>query len=170
MNEFSRHANLLLIYILLGVLTGALIVEIYFNQPPCPLCQIQRLGMLGLISAELLNIRFGVRMPHYGLSYLSALVGITASIYQIMLHLCPGNIPYGSLIFGLRPYVWSFIVFACAIVGMSLLLFFYKPVERVEDPRKMSGLVGISFFLALLITVLNLIMSISHCQGFPFSC
>ena len=109
-------------------------------------------------------------MPHYWLSYLSALVGAAASIQQIMLHICPGSEPYGVLLFGLSTYVWAFIVFSCAILGMSLLLFFYKPVERIEGPRRLAGFGGIAFALALAVTVINIVVSLCYSQWNPFGC
>lgn len=155
MNEFSREINALIVYILSGVLIASMFIEFAYHQKPCPLCLLQRLGMIGVASGELLNIRFGVRIRHYALSYLSVAVGIFVSIWHILLHLCPGTSKAAITIFGHSMYVWAFIVFTCAFLGITFLLFFYKPQKQLEIPRRI-GLFPIgAFILITLITLVN---------------
>ncbi|MFM8350651.1 MAG: disulfide bond formation protein B, partial [Actinomycetales bacterium] len=44
----SRIINLLALAGLLVVLSGSLDLQFGFGEPPCPLCLIQRSGMIGL--------------------------------------------------------------------------------------------------------------------------
>jgi len=161
MNEFSREINALIVCILSGVLLSAMFVEFYYRQAPCPLCLIQRLGMIGIASGELLNLRFGIRMRHYALSYLSMVIGIGASIQHIILHICPGGKPVGFTVFGFSLYVWSFIVFVCAFLGMTLLLFCYKPKKKLEIPKKIGVFPLFAFILIALITFVNIFTTLA---------
>lgn len=158
MNEFSREINALIVYILSGVLLASMFIEFYHNQKPCPLCLLQRLGMIGVASGELLNIRFGIRMHHYALSYLSVAVGIFVSIWHILLHICPGASKAAVTVFGHSLYFWAFNVFTSAFLGITFLLFFYRPQKKLEIPKKI-GLFPIgAFVLITLITLANFVM------------
>ena len=166
MNEFARYMNALSILILSGVLIGAFVIEYGYHENPCPLCFLQRLFMIGVASGELLNLKFGIRMRHYAISFFSAVLGAGVSIRQITVHICPGEPSFGSPIFGLSLYTWAFLVFVCSILGMSLLLFFYSPKENAT-PRKMGWFPVFAFGLIFLITLANIYASFSLCGFGP---
>lgn len=134
MRFWERDLNALLIVILSGVLLSAFGVQFLFREQPCPLCMLQRLGMLGVACAAALNIWHGVRMSHYALMLLSALVGGFVALRQISLHVCPGFASFGFPVLGLSLYTWSFIVFVCVVLYVALLLFLYDPKETQEAP------------------------------------
>lgn len=163
MTEFARYVNALVIYILSGVLLGAYYIEYLWHEDPCPLCFLQRLGMIGVAVGELLNVRFGIRVRHYALSFFSAILGISVSIRQITLHICPGFPKFGEPVFGLDLYTWAFIVFACVILGNSLLLCFYNPWKTPIVPKEMNWFFRISFILIFLITLGNIFSVLQVC-------
>ena len=102
-------------------------------------------------------------MAHYALSYFSAVLGAAVSIRQILLHICPGSPKFGLPVFGLGLYTWAFIVFVCAILGVTLLLFFYKPKETTEQPKKVGKTCIAAFIVIGLITLGNLLATLSIC-------
>lgn len=157
MNEFARNVNAAIVLVIAGVLFGSIFVEFYMGVKPCPLCFLQKLAMIGFAASELLNLKFGVRTEHYALSYLSALFGSAVSISQILLHICPNPDMYPPMVvFGLGLYTWAFIVFVCAILANSILLFLYKPQVRMKRPAKLGTFPMIAFILISLITLANI--------------
>ncbi len=44
-----------------AIVTGAYIFQFVLHELPCPLCLLQRIGMLGAAFGLLLNVRFGLR-------------------------------------------------------------------------------------------------------------
>ncbi|AZE48322.1 hypothetical protein C4K04_2650 [Pseudomonas chlororaphis] len=68
---------------LLGVSFSLLIAFYYqlaLQEIPCPLCLLQRVGMIAMGFGFLMNIRFGIRSVHYGVALLGALLtGVIAS-------------------------------------------------------------------------------------------
>ena len=163
-----RFLNALHILILCGVLLGAYSVQFLLHEQPCPLCMLQRLSMIGIAFAALCNLKFGIRPLHYGLGILSAILGASVSLRQMALHICPQFPTFGEPLFGLDLYWWAFVVFACSILAIAVLLFLYK--KEQEKPHPLNWFEWGVFGLILLITAANVITTlmecgVSACQG-----
>lgn len=103
------------------MLVMTFVFQIVFNELPCPLCILQRIGCFGVALGFLLNLRFGLRPSHYSIALLSALFTSFVALRQVALHVIPGSGTYGDAIFGLHLYTWSFIV-SMLIVGVTILM------------------------------------------------
>jgi len=154
-----RFLNTLWIYILVGILLGAYIYQEVEAEIPCPLCMLQRLAMICMAIGPMLNLRVKVSTVHYGISLLSCIFGGTVSLRQIALHICPGFPTFGIRIFGLELYTWAFLVFACSLLGLALLLFLYKR----EEKRPLNLFEKGAFAAILLITLSNCITTFLEC-------
>lgn len=163
MQNLERDLNALVILILCGVLLGAFGVQIFLHEEPCPLCLLQRLGMIGVGSSLLLNVWFGVRPAHYGLALLSALTGGFVALRQISLHVCPGFSAFGIPVLGISLYTWSFFVFVCCGLSIALLLFLYKPNESDKEPQLLDFWGKSAFTLLFFVTVANIIATYWQC-------
>lgn len=83
---------------LLGICV-ALVVAFYYqlvrHELPCPICLLQRAGLIIAGFGFLFNLCFGLRGIHYGMVIIgSILTGVMAS-RQICLHIMPGDTGYG---------------------------------------------------------------------------
>ena len=120
-----RLINLIALLALLGVLTGSLDLQILVGEQPCPLCLLQRSGMIGLAVGPIMNLLWGMRPAHYAVSILAAFAGGAASTRQILLHIAtPGDSGYGPAFAGFHLYTWAFITFAVGAAGCAALLLF----------------------------------------------
>ena len=120
-----RLINLIALLGLLGVLTGSLDLQILVGEQPCPLCLLQRSGMIGLAVGPIMNLLWGMRPAHYALSILAAVVGAAGSTRQILLHISdPADPGYGPEVMGYHLYTWAFITFAIGAAGCAALLLF----------------------------------------------
>ena len=123
MIEPRKLLNILDLIAICGILLLAFYIQFFWHEEPCPLCLLQRLGMIGIGIGMLMNVKFGVSSKHYALDLLAALFGASVAIRQILLHIVPGEPAFGSPIFGLHLYTWSFIGFAAMIFYIAILLF-----------------------------------------------
>lgn len=167
MISLERSLNVLLVLIIGGILLGAYSVQFFLHEEPCPLCMLQRLGMIGVTMGALLNLKFGIRMSHYGLSLISALMGGVVALRQISLHACPGFPEFGLPVLGLSLYTWSFLVFACVVFGIAVLLFLYNPEESVKPQERLNFLSKFAFGLIFLVTVANILTTYLQCGFGP---
>lgn len=124
MIEPRKLLNIFDLIAICGILLVAFYIQLFWQEEPCPLCLLQRLGMIGIGIGLLMNLKFGINSKHYALALLSALFGGAVAIRQILLHIIPGESAYGSPIFGLHLYTWSFIGFVFMIFYIAVLLFF----------------------------------------------
>jgi disulfide bond formation protein DsbB len=160
--RIERGINLIGIFGLCGMVTGAMIIEFGFHERPCPLCLLQRLGMIGVASAGLLNLRFGIKPAHYGLGLLCAFMGGAVSLRQTFLHIVPGS-PLGpsTPVAGYDLWWWAFITFTVASVAMALAMVVEKSGEAVGPQMDLLAKVG--FVLVFLVATANIVISFGLC-------
>ncbi len=156
-----RRLNALMALILMTVLASAYYQQFSRHEQPCPLCMLQRLGMIGVAVGVLMNLRFGVRVQHYGVSLFSAFFGGFVSARQMLLHICPGFPVFGTPVLGLSLYTWSFIVFLCCLIAIIGFLFFYSPEDKLLRP--MNSFEIFVFGVVVLLTVMNVVTTFSQC-------
>ncbi len=132
--RLARLVNIAALFALIGVLAGSLHLQFGVGEQPCPLCLIQRSGMIGLAIGPILNLIRGMRPSHYALSILAALVGSAGSIRQILLHINdPMGTGYGPAVMGYHLYTWALITFVVGITGIAILLLWNRPFEIQDD-------------------------------------
>ena len=124
----ARWVNVLALLALLGVLAGSLHLQFGVGEQPCPLCLIQRSGMIGLAVGPALNLLWGFKARNYAISILAACAGGAGSIRQILLHIAdPADPGYGPAVFGLHLYTWAFVTFAVGVIGCAVMLLWNTP-------------------------------------------
>jgi disulfide bond formation protein DsbB len=162
--DISRLLNALGLIAIDTVLALAFIDQIWFRDLPCPLCILQRVGFTAAGVGLALNLAFGPRPSHYGITILSAAVGAAIAMRQILLHIVPGTGSYGNPIFGMHLYTWAFIAFALMIVGCAILLLDDRQFARPEPwPSRMSVLPLTSFATFFVLAAANIVSTLLIC-------
>jgi len=156
-----RTLNALMALVIMGVLSAAYYQQYFKHEIPCPLCLLQRLGMIGVATGLLMNLRFGVSMKHYALSYVSAILGSAVALLQLTFHVCPDFPPFGLPVFGISLYGWSFIVFGCSIIALSLFLFLYSPDQAKK--RSMNFFEWFAMIAVFGLTLMNVLSTFEEC-------
>lgn len=136
MAALARGLNVL---VLLGI-TGLLLIAFWYqlarDELPCPLCLLQRLGLVAAGLGLLLNVRYGASESHYGIAIVSALAGAAAAGREILLHNTASRDAFDGSLFGLHFYTVAFIVFCLIILFCGAMLFIEGQfVEGVRDVR-----------------------------------
>lgn len=108
------------------VLSFAFADQLLFDDLPCPLCLLQRMGLFAAGFGIALNVVMGVRTSHYGIAIIGALCRATVSLRQIALHVVPGTGAYGDAFLGLHFYTWAFLVFGMIVAGVGVMLHFER--------------------------------------------
>lgn len=114
------------------VMLSAFYIQFVMGEFPCPLCMLQRYGMiLATIGAlfVIMQARRGVlTTARYaqglGMGMIGVLAGASVSVRQIELHILPGDPGYGEPFLRLHLYTWAFITFAIVMIyaGVTLML------------------------------------------------
>lgn len=166
--NYLKLTNSICIFIISSILLGALYFQFGLGEDPCPLCLLQRMGMIGMLFALSLNIFYGFKANHFALVIISALVGLVFSSRQVLLHICPepGVSPgYGTPIFGMYLYSWGVLIFICSILASAIFLFFIP--ENKEKPVAPILIERVAFYLVVIIVLINVIATFFECQLGP---
>ena len=166
-----RKLHLIALLLLSLPLLGAFGIQLFMHEIPCPLCLLQRVGMLGVAVGLLMNLRFGIRPLYYGVSIISALIGAAISTRQILLHIVPspdGITGYGDAVLGMHLYTWALVVFIASILGIALLMILMKwgDISR-EEVIALNAAEKAFFFLFILLALANTAGAFLECGLLP---
>jgi len=155
-------AGLYGVALVLAVAFGA---QLWLHELPCPLCLLQRVQFAMLAIGPILNIRFGPRPRHYGVSLLAALLGATVAARQIFLHILPGDPGFGSALLGYHYYTWAFIGFTAAIASIAVMLLFDRQFEAHAEAEHtlIGGFARTAVWLVIALTALNVLSTVLEC-------
>lgn len=162
--SLARNINILGALGISSVLLGAYGFQFILWEFPCPLCLLIRMGMLGVAFGFLLNLKFGIRPSHYGVSIISAMFGGAVALRQVLLHIVPGTGSYGSPVFGMHLYTWAFVIFAAAVLIIGILLVFDRQfVNKETEEPALSGFAKFVFILVIVIALTNVVTAFLEC-------
>lgn len=142
----------------------ALFFQFWLGELPCPLCLLQRVGFIGVAFGFILNFRFGFRPSHYSIILLSALFTSFVALRQVALHVIPGTGAYGSPIFGMHLYTWSFIFAMLIVIITAVLLGFDRQYKATEPSSRLwLYIVRTLYVVMVFIIIANLVSVFLEC-------
>lgn len=158
--------NMLGLLAVCGVLLFALADQVIYNDIPCPLCILQRAGLIAAGTGLALNLGFGIRPSHYGIMILGALISGGVATRQILLHIIPGTGAYGNSVLGLHFYTWDLIVSLLITIGGAMMLLFDRQFSGQRSIKKKPHRAAmLAVVLIALIAFANGISTILLCGG-----
>ena len=162
--DLSRLLNALGLMAIDTVLVLAFADQLWFRDLPCPLCILQRVGFFAAGYGLALNLVFGSRPSHYGITILGAAAGAIVSVRQILMHIVPGSGSYGNAIFDLHLYTWALTAFALIIVGTAIMLLFDRQFVTTEWQVPRLRVLPVSAFMVFAaLAVANVISTVAIC-------
>ncbi len=164
-NNIAKEVNIIDVIAIFIILLIATAFQFIFNELPCPLCLLQRVGLLLISIGFLMNLRFGVKPPHYAISIIAALFTASVAFRQILSHITPGSGGYGKPFLGLHLYTWVFIVAIAYILWIAICLLFSRPLKKrhLRSAPWLKVLIRVVFFLVLIVCGINIITSYLEC-------
>ena len=168
--NLSKLLNALGLVAIDTVLVVAFADQLWFRDLPCPVCILQRAGFMAAAFGLALNLIYGPRPSHYGITILGAVAGGVISARQVLIYIVPGTGSYGNAILGLHLYTWALLMFALIVVGSAFMLLFdrqFTPTERL--PARLRLLPVMAIALLLLLALGNVISTLAIC-GIGVAC
>lgn len=112
------------------VMGSAFFIQFVEGEFPCPLCMLQRYGMiLSTLGAlyVVMQARRGTLTPAryaqgLGMGLIGVVAGASVSVRQILLHIKPGDQGYGAPVLNLHLYTWAFITFVIVMIYVGVML------------------------------------------------
>ena len=175
MNVIARRHDfsilrLFCLIVFLFILGASLFIQIVYKELPCPLCLIQRLGILGICFSIILDLKYGLHIRNDAIGNLFAYFTALVAMRQILLHIVPNTGAYGMMVMGLHLYTWSFIV--VMIYLFTSLLFSLderqyghtnQMITKIRKKKIVGFLIPICCLATILIALLNVILVFLEC-------
>lgn len=163
----SYVLNMLALVGICITLLAAFFFQFVLGEIPCPLCMLQRVGLMLVGLGFAMNIRFGPSAIHYAMVILSAMTGAGVSLRQVLLHIAPGDAGFGSAVFGYHMYTWGFIAFMASILFSAVMLIIDRKHLAGSNQVTRSALGAVLIGLFLVLAVGNLASDVLTCGLAP---
>lgn len=153
-------------WVLILILVAAFGAQFAYGEPPCPLCTLQRIGLM-LCALGPVYLLIGQRDGEVavrdvataaGIGILAGLFGVAASTRQVLLHILPNDPGYGAPVFGLHLYTWCLLAFLAHIAahGVMLVGTAWLSDRRVE-PWRYTGVTAVALAVIIVANILSVI-------------
>ncbi|MBB5074307.1 disulfide bond formation protein DsbB [Bartonella callosciuri] len=127
---------------------------------PCSLCLLQRLGFIIAGCGFLFNIFQRVKNIHYSMVILGCIATGLSAAKQIFLQITLGNLGNGPTLFGLRLFIWAFVIAILYVVAVTFIMILNKSAYKFKKftlfplLNKMAGFLFVFLIAANLLTVI----------------
>jgi disulfide bond formation protein DsbB len=157
--------NMLAALLLTSIVAAAGLMQLVYHELPCPLCLLQRVGILLMAVGLLANVMQDFSCKHYGLTILSSLFTLMVSVRQVFLHILPGDAGYGAPFLGIHLYTWVVIISLCTILGTALLLLMHERVvpQREKIPKRLQTMGLVVWVFTILVICFNIGSTLLEC-------
>lgn len=163
--ELLKSFNVLDLLGVAIVLISAFYFQFLKHEIPCPLCLLQRFGFFLMAFGLLMNLTFDCRTSYYAFSAIGAMYTAVTALRQMLLHVVPGTGSYGSAVFGLHMYTWSFIISSLFLLMMMFALLFEKQFSRCvfKAPSYHVYLVRLLELIFIALILVNVVSIFMEC-------
>ena len=164
-DAIEQEINIIELCLVILILAMAYVFQFFAHELPCPLCLMQRIGFIGMTFGMILNVRFGIKPIHYGLSILSGLFTVLVAGRQILLHIDPGSSTYGSAFLGLHLYTWSLIAaFGMIFLNVAMLIFHDQFNKlTIKHAQLIRFITHAVFIIVIVFVALNVVTTLMEC-------
>lgn len=145
------------------ILGTAFYYQFFLHELPCPLCLLQRIGIIIIGLGFLPNITSATESKNYSIAIFGCIITGAVATRQILLHILPGDIGFGSTFLGIHFYTWSLIasVFFLAYIAAAIFLndceLFLLPADSIQIAQKII----ITAFIAMI--AINILSTFLEC-------
>ena len=155
--------NLLALGGICASLAVAFFYQLAFGDLPCPLCQLQRVGLIATGLGVAMNLRLGLRTCHYGMALLGCLLTGVIAARQVLLHILPGDPGFGSPFLGLHFYTWAVLTALALAAFIAGLLMLGEPVTAPPPAPGLQRLGRLAVWLFAALIAANLVSTVIEC-------
>ena len=157
------------------VMLSAFFIQFVMGEFPCPLCMLQRYGMilatLGALFVIMQARRGELTTARYaqglGLGLIGVLAGASVSVRQILLHIKPGDSGYGEPFLGLHLYTWAFITFAIVMIYVGVMLMLMpRGIPQAPTPGSTGWKISSAIIWLFIGVVAANVVAIIFLEGF----
>lgn len=141
----------------------AIILQITKHELPCPLCLLQRIGILAIGFAYMLNLLESPKVRNYALANVAAVITCIVAVRQVVLNISPDITPYGIPFLGKELYTWTVVLCIINILWNSILIYIINNNSGTNVSTKIDFIPKVIIGLYILVIVLNIVSTFLEC-------
>lgn len=162
------------------MVTGSLVQQFGYGQPPCALCIVERSALVGMAIGPIMNLLMGLSPKHYAITIIAALVGSAASGMQAIssaegtLVLDPNDV-----VMGIPLYYWALGICIAGILACAFILLWTSSWQTDDEgllhhrgPARVATFTAIGWlFSYVCLTIWQVLVNcgVSMCPANPAS-
>ena len=145
----------LMLLVLAGILTAAMVIQFADREIPCPLCLLERVAMFGCCIGLIQQLRSDGSQRGAGIGLVFSVLLLVISSRQTLLDLFqrPGHAYVGGAVFGVHMPVWSVFIAVALLLGFAIRLAIFGGPRAAPDAEG-SPLSRLTYGLGLYVVVI----------------
>ena len=155
--------DMLAAWVLSAIVAISLVLQLTLHELPCPLCLLQRAGLLIIALTLAFNLLFGRSTRHYGFTIITAVLTAIFAFRQVGLHSLPDSGSYGFPVWGISLYAWISIVAGVMILYTAFMLIITQGTAGLEPPAASKKLSRITIYIVILLALANTVSVLFEC-------
>lgn len=161
--EISYILSIISLLGITAIILVAVAAQFFLNEIPCPLCLLQRAGILAIGIGYLMNLMFGCRSRYIALATFAAIFTMFFATRQVLLHITPNSIGYGDIILGAHMYTWVVVVCSTIVLWNCLINLYLEGNCRKPENKILLTIGRITITIFILTIVLNISLTFLEC-------
>ena len=142
---------------------AAIVLQFLLNELPCPLCLLQRAGILAIGIGYMMNLMLGCKSRYISLSTFAAIFTMFFAIRQVLLHITPDSTGYGDVILGAHMYSWVVIVSSTIVLWNCLINLYLEDNYRRPHNKGLLSISRITMVVFILTIAINIGLTFMEC-------
>lgn len=163
-NKILHFLDLLAIFVICIISFLAITIQLVTHELPCPLCLLQRAGLLSIALAYVLNISIKRSRGNYLIAIISSLLTMLPACRQIFLHIASNTGNYGNPVLGLHLYSWVFIIGLISILTNAVLMSICNNNDEHDSTTKIARFIIILYIIAISINIISAFLECGFTQ------
>ena len=161
--EIAYILNIVSLAGITAISLAAIAIQFLLNELPCPLCLLQRAGILAIGIGYLMNLMLGCKSRYIALSTFAAIFTMFFAIRQVLLHITPNSTGYGDIILGAHMYSWVVIVCSTIVLWNCLINLYLEDNYRKPRNNVLLSIGRITMAIFILTISINIGLTFMEC-------
>lgn len=161
--EIAHILNLISLFGITSISLGAIAIQFLLNELPCPLCLLQRAGILAIGIGHMMNLLFGSKARYYAISNFAAIFTIVFAARQVLLHIEPNDTGYGDIILGAHMYTWVVVTGFSIILWNCLINLYLDNNYRTPHNNILLKIARIVIIMFIITIAINIVLTFLEC-------
>lgn len=161
--EIAYILNIISLLGITAISLAAVAIQFLFNELPCPLCLLQRAGILAIGIGYLMSLMLGCKSRYIALSTFAAIFTMFFAIRQVLLHITPNSTGYGDVILGAHMYTWVVVVGSTIVLWNCLMNLYLEDNYRKPRNNTLLSIGRITMAMFILTIALNVGLTFMEC-------